>query len=126
MVALATYALPEVVERVKLDAKAKGLLDVGGGHGLYSIGYCERYPALHATIFDSPCALISAQENIAKKQLGDRSATQPRGNHCGWAQAIGRRDNPARLFMFTRSIACYTPEILWLKAQNVRHNIFGC
>lgn len=76
MVALATYGMPEVLQRTKLDPSARKLLDVGGGHGLYSIGFCESNPALHSTVFDSPRALVSAQENIAKKGLNERISTQ--------------------------------------------------
>lgn len=76
MVALATYSLPEVLNRVKFDASAKRLLDVGGGHGLYAIGFCEKYPTLQATIVDSPRALLSAQANIAAKGLNSRIETQ--------------------------------------------------
>jgi precorrin-6B methylase 2 len=39
----------------KLEFKqARTLLDLGGGHGLYSVALCEVNPALHATIFDLP------------------------------------------------------------------------
>jgi hypothetical protein len=76
MVALASYTLPEVLARVKIDPQARRLLDVGGGHGLYGIGFCERYPALQAIIFDSAHALLAAQTNIAAKKLGDRVSTQ--------------------------------------------------
>ncbi|WP_461208815.1 methyltransferase [Desulfocurvus sp. DL9XJH121] len=30
------------------------LLDLGGGHGLYSVGLCDRFPELTATVFDLP------------------------------------------------------------------------
>lgn len=39
----AAIAVPEGAERV---------IDVGGGHGLYSFELCRRYPELSATIFD--------------------------------------------------------------------------
>lgn len=30
------------------------LLDLGGGHGLYALGLCVRFPSLRATVFDLP------------------------------------------------------------------------
>lgn len=30
------------------------LLDLGGGHGLYALGLCGRFPSLRATVFDLP------------------------------------------------------------------------
>lgn len=76
MVALARYGQAEVTQRAPLPASAKRLLDVGGGHGLYSIGFCNHYPALHATIFDSPRALESAQTNVTAANLAARIGTQ--------------------------------------------------
>lgn len=32
----------------------KRLLDLGGGHGLYSIAFCAKVPDLHAVVFDLP------------------------------------------------------------------------
>ncbi len=75
MVALATYVLPEIIQRVKISPDARQLLDVGGGHGLYAIGYCRRYPALQATVFDSPRALLAAQANIDQQGMATRIAT---------------------------------------------------
>jgi len=44
---------------------AKRLLDLGGGHGLYAIAFCQKNPDLEATVFDLPpvtdatCSFIS-------------------------------------------------------------------
>lgn len=44
---------------------AKKLLDLGGGHGLYAIAFCQKNPDLEATVFDLPmvvdgtCSFIS-------------------------------------------------------------------
>jgi hypothetical protein len=75
MVGLARYGQAEVVQRVPLPSHATRLLDVGGGHALYSIGFCNHYPALYATVFDSPRALESAQANIAEADLHARIST---------------------------------------------------
>jgi 2-polyprenyl-3-methyl-5-hydroxy-6-metoxy-1,4-benzoquinol methylase len=47
----------EVAWRLPVARKATALLDVGGGHGLYSIELCRRHPRLHATILDLPGAV---------------------------------------------------------------------
>lgn len=76
MVALARYGQEEVVRSAPLPGHAQRLLDVGGGHALYSIGFCNRYPALQATVLDSPRALESARINIADATLQERIHTQ--------------------------------------------------
>lgn len=39
-------------------------IDVGGGHGLYSIGLSYRHPNLRGTVFDRPEIIDVAEENI--------------------------------------------------------------
>jgi 2-polyprenyl-3-methyl-5-hydroxy-6-metoxy-1,4-benzoquinol methylase len=46
----------EVAWRLPVSRQATALLDVGGGHGLYSIELCRRHPRLLATILDLPGA----------------------------------------------------------------------
>ena len=70
--ALASTNADEIVAKVKLPPTARSLLDVGGGHGLYSIKFCHKYPKLSATIFDLPQALEAARETIATEKMGDR------------------------------------------------------
>ncbi|SRR6266498_204220 len=76
MIAVARMAADEVVGKVKLPPTARRLLDVGGGHGLYSIKFCRRYPDLSATVFDLPQALELARETIAAEGMGARVTTQ--------------------------------------------------
>lgn len=76
MIAVARMAADEVVVKVKLPSTARRLLDVGGGHGLYSIKFCRRYPGLSATVFDLPQALELARETIAAEGMGDRVTAQ--------------------------------------------------
>lgn len=54
MTAVARMAADEVVAKVALPRTAQRLVDVAGGHGLYSIKFCRRYPHLSATVFDFP------------------------------------------------------------------------
>ena len=72
MIAVARIAADEVIARVRVPAAARRLLDVGGGHGLYSLRFCRRHPSLSATVFDLPPAVEVAQETIAAEGMGDR------------------------------------------------------
>jgi len=49
----------------------KRLLDIGGGHGLYSIFFVKKNPGLHAWILDQPAVTDSAREYIEKFEAGD-------------------------------------------------------
>jgi 2-polyprenyl-3-methyl-5-hydroxy-6-metoxy-1,4-benzoquinol methylase len=77
MVAAARLIADEIVAKVRLPASAQRLLDVGGGHGMYSITLCGRHPTLTATVFDSPQALQAARENINREQMEQRISVQP-------------------------------------------------
>jgi SAM-dependent methyltransferase len=48
----AAQIVDEVIERIPLPPHAVDLLDLGGGHGLFSIAFCRRYPALRAKVVD--------------------------------------------------------------------------
>lgn len=50
--------------------QARTLLDLGGGHGLYSVSLCEVNPDLHATIFDLP-----EMEQQTRATIADYGAT---------------------------------------------------
>ncbi|MGD2049582.1 MAG: class I SAM-dependent methyltransferase [Chloroflexota bacterium] len=63
---------PDVAQKLALPSTTTSLLDVAGGHGLYSIILCQDYPHLQATILDSPSALQSANRLIAQYQLTDQ------------------------------------------------------
>lgn len=76
MVALARLNAEEIVAKAKLAPSARRLLDVGGGHGLYSIKYCCRYPQLSATVFDLPEAVEMARETIAAEDMAQRVSVQ--------------------------------------------------
>lgn len=67
----------EIASKLKIPAKARRLLDVGGGHGMYSVTLCRHYPNLTATIFDQPRVLEFTREILASEEMGDRISTQP-------------------------------------------------
>jgi SAM-dependent methyltransferase len=50
------------------------MLDIGGGHGFFSVAVCRRYPLLHATILELPQAIKHAAPLLAKEGMGDRIA----------------------------------------------------
>jgi cyclopropane fatty-acyl-phospholipid synthase-like methyltransferase len=77
MVALAKFGQDEVMSRLPLPPHARSLLDLGGGHALYTVALCRRYPALHATVMDSPRALEAAQTNVGQAGLAERVTIQP-------------------------------------------------
>lgn len=84
-----------LLSRVKLSSTARKLLDVGGGHGFYSIHFCRRYPQLTATVFDQPQPLEEARKNIAAADMGSRVLVQP-GDF--WTDDLGTGYDVALLF----------------------------
>jgi SAM-dependent methyltransferase len=48
----AALSVDEVVARAPMPRDATDLLDLGGGHGLYSFAFCDRYPRLRARVLD--------------------------------------------------------------------------
>lgn len=53
------------------------MLDVGGGHGLYSIELCRRNPEVTAAVFDLPVALERANDNCRAGGLDGRVSLLP-------------------------------------------------
>ncbi len=70
--AVATLLADDVFDAISLPGGEAQLLDVGGGHGYYTIEACTRQPELRATILDSPGALELARDEIATAGLADR------------------------------------------------------
>ena len=68
-IVLARLLGPEILSKAKLPTGAKRLLDVGGGHGMYSIQFCKQYPALTATVFDKSGPLKVASETILAEKM---------------------------------------------------------
>jgi cyclopropane fatty-acyl-phospholipid synthase-like methyltransferase len=61
-----------VVKKLLLPDAPTRLLDVGGGHGTYSILMCQKYPQLQATILDYFAGLETAQQKIAGQPYANR------------------------------------------------------
>jgi SAM-dependent methyltransferase len=62
---------PVLAQTVDLS-EAKCLLDIGGGTGLYSIAFLQRYPQLQAVVFDRPAVLKVAAEFAEQYGVADR------------------------------------------------------
>jgi precorrin-6B methylase 2 len=62
---------PLLAQEVDLS-EATRLVDVGGGHGLYSIALLMKYPRLHATLIDRAPALRVADEYAARFDVQKR------------------------------------------------------
>jgi 2-polyprenyl-3-methyl-5-hydroxy-6-metoxy-1,4-benzoquinol methylase len=69
---LARLSAAEVARKLRLPAGARRLLDIGGGHGLYSAQLCRRHPGLTATVLDLPGSAAVGREIVAAAGLADR------------------------------------------------------
>jgi hypothetical protein len=76
LISLANFALGDVIGKLQLSNSARRLLDVGGGHAMYSVALCQKYPQLSAVVFDSPQALATGRANIDRAGLADRVMVQ--------------------------------------------------
>jgi SAM-dependent methyltransferase len=64
---------PLVAEALDLpEDRPLHVIDVGGGHGGYSMALARRYPNLTATVFELPAVVPVAREFIAGEGLSDR------------------------------------------------------
>jgi cyclopropane fatty-acyl-phospholipid synthase-like methyltransferase len=67
---------PDVVKKLTLPNAPTRLLDVGGGHGVYSILMCQKYPQLQATILDYFAGLETARQKLAGQPVASRITLQ--------------------------------------------------
>jgi ubiquinone/menaquinone biosynthesis C-methylase UbiE len=72
MVGNANIMAPDIVKQLDIPQVNGRLLDVGGGHGMFTIHLCQANPNLQATIVDSAVALETAKQHIAAHQLENR------------------------------------------------------
>lgn len=69
---MANLSVPELQLYLRFPRGMTRLLDLGGGHGAYSIWMCKRYPQLRATILDLEGAATVGRELVAREGLSDR------------------------------------------------------
>jgi SAM-dependent methyltransferase len=77
MEAFARHLGPDLLRLVALPAGARRLLDLGGSHGLHSVGFCRRYPELESVIVDFPSALTETEAMLAREGLASRVTVRP-------------------------------------------------
>jgi cyclopropane fatty-acyl-phospholipid synthase-like methyltransferase len=80
------YWTPELIKRLEVAALLGGvqsavkhvnlagrkrLLDIGGGHGLYSIFFTKKHPELQACVLDLPQVIKVTNENITRFEAGE-------------------------------------------------------
>jgi SAM-dependent methyltransferase len=70
----AAQIIDEVIERIPLPRHAVDLLDLGGGHGLYSIAFCRRYRHLHARVLD----LATTNGELETREVSDSASSRVR------------------------------------------------
>lgn len=68
----ARMARGEVAARAKLPTDVRRALDVGGGHGVYAVGLCERHPALEVEVLDLPEACAVGRAVVAELGFSER------------------------------------------------------
>jgi 2-polyprenyl-3-methyl-5-hydroxy-6-metoxy-1,4-benzoquinol methylase len=68
-----------VADEVPVPHGARRLLDVGGGHGIYSAAICRRHPPLAAEVLELPTALTSATR-VAREYGCHRHVTHRPGD----------------------------------------------
>ncbi|MDZ4168235.1 MAG: class I SAM-dependent methyltransferase [Coriobacteriia bacterium] len=69
--AAAALTAPLVVRSIDVG-RGRRLLDVGGGHGAFSVAMCRRHPGLHATVLDLEPATVVGRRLVAEAGLTDR------------------------------------------------------
>lgn len=74
---LARPIAPLIADALKLpEDRPLRVLDVGGGHGCYSLALARRYPNLTATVFELPRVAPVTREIIAAEGLVERVTVQ--------------------------------------------------
>jgi SAM-dependent methyltransferase len=77
MQAFARHLGPDLLRLVTLPDGARRMLDLGGSHGLHSVGFCRAYPALESVIVDFPSALGETEAMLAREGLAARVTVKP-------------------------------------------------
>jgi acetylserotonin N-methyltransferase len=65
---LGLLSSPKVVEAFDLSRFSR-MVDLGGATGHLAIAACERYPQLHAVVFDLPQVVESARTQVSKSDI---------------------------------------------------------
>jgi SAM-dependent methyltransferase len=77
MYKMAQPVAPVIAEALALpDDRPLRVLDVGGGHGAYSMALAKRHPRLTAAVFELPRVVPVAREIIAQAGMAERVSVQ--------------------------------------------------
>jgi len=68
----ARYGAKEIVRKVKFDRPPLRMLDVGGGHGVYTMNFLKKYPGLTGDIIDLPEAVPVGKKIVSGEGFTDR------------------------------------------------------
>lgn len=74
---LARLSARVVARRLRIPSHAATVLDIGGGHGRYSMELCRRHPRLRATVLDLPGSVRVGREIVAAEGMSDRVGFLP-------------------------------------------------
>ena len=69
---LARLTSGEVSRRVRISGQATSMLDIGGGHGEYSVAICRRYRGLRSVVLDIPGSAQVGARLISDAEMDDR------------------------------------------------------
>jgi len=62
----------QVISKIKPTAPPLRVLDVGGGHGMFCVALCRKYPELRAEVLDLPGACAAGRGMVAAEGFADR------------------------------------------------------
>jgi len=68
----AKYVGKEIAGKVKPASPPQRLLDVGGGHGLYSVAFCKKFSTLQAEVLDLPPACGEGRQLVEEAGYSER------------------------------------------------------
>ncbi len=66
-----------VASRVPVDRPPQRLLDVGGGHGMFSVAFCRKHPTVQAEILDLPGVIKHGQSMVEEAGFSERVTYRP-------------------------------------------------
>lgn len=72
--------MEDVTDAVTVPDKPTRLIDIGGGHGLYTMELCRCHPNLSATIFDVQGAIEAISDDIPA-EVAERISTKAGDYH---------------------------------------------
>lgn len=101
---IASQTVDDVVEDIELPEGGERMLDVGGGHGLYTVAFCRKDPELRGAVLDWAIGLEEAQETLNENpDVADRidlverdflEEKLPKGYDCAFLGNIVHGLNP--------------------------------